>query len=261
MFGCGILCTIRNCAPFLPKIFENFEKIGEIFNGNYIVILYYDTSSDETLPMIQTYAHKNPKVVFYVNQESPLSPYRTHRIAKGRNFVLEKFRSEYSSYDFFVVMDCDNVCSYNLKTQLLRNCLTRNDWDMISFQHPNGYYDIYALSTYPFLLNCFLFKNHNLAKGSLVKQLQKGRKNHLTYVLSAFNGFAIYRTRKFENCNYDGTPRYDYIPRKWIDDNIRAAGPIIISNGKEECEHRFFHISALLRNKARISILPQTIFF
>jgi Glycosyl transferase family 2 len=261
MYGCGILCTMRNCAPFLSRIFENFEKIGNIFNGNYIVLVYYDKSNDNTLELLNKYAIQNPKFLFYVNEETPLSPYRTHRIAKGRNFVLNKFRSDFPFYDYFVVMDCDNVCAYNLKTELFKNCLTRNDWDMLSFQHPSGYYDIWALSTFPFVLSCFLFRNSNLARSSLLRYLKRLRKNQLAYVLSAFNGFAIYRTRKFQNCYYDGRTRFDYIPKKWIQTNFRFAGPIMSKPGAEDCEHRYFHISAVLRNKARITIMPQTIFF
>lgn len=259
--GCGILCTIRNCASFLPKIFENFEKIGATFADEYIIIIYYDISTDNTLDLLKAYALKNRKVIFFVNKETPLPVHRTHRIARGRNVVLEKFRSDFPYYNYFIVMDCDNVCAYNFKTGLLRECLHRKDWDMISFQHPQGYYDIYALSVFPYVMNCFLFRDANMAKKSLMAQFNRMRKDDLAYVLSAFNGFGIYRTKKFTNCYYDGNARIDYIPRTWLNANVRAAGPTIQPAGAEDCEHRFFHISAFLKNKARITVLPQCIFF
>ncbi|NBP19743.1 MAG: hypothetical protein EBU56_06445, partial [Burkholderiaceae bacterium] len=69
-------------------------KIGTIFD-EYVIIVYYDVSNDNTLEFLKQYREKNNKLIFYVNRD-PLSKYRTHRIAKGRNKCLNMIRSSYT---------------------------------------------------------------------------------------------------------------------------------------------------------------------
>ena len=49
--NCCICGPVKNCGPFLDKVFENAEKIGLIFD-NYEIIVFYDKSSDNTLEKI-----------------------------------------------------------------------------------------------------------------------------------------------------------------------------------------------------------------
>ena len=46
--NCCICGTVKNCAPYLNKVFENIEKIGAMFE-DYKILIYYDKSSDNTL--------------------------------------------------------------------------------------------------------------------------------------------------------------------------------------------------------------------
>jgi hypothetical protein len=79
--------------------------------------------------------------------------------------------------------------------------------------------------------------------------------------LSAFNGFAIYRTEKFINYFYDPTPRLDLFPKHLIENNIRLCGPMYLKDKGAivDCEHRSFHLMAV-NNGARIRIAPEVIF-
>jgi hypothetical protein len=43
---CCICGTVKNCAPFLEKVFENIEIISKIFD-DYKIIIAYDTSTDD----------------------------------------------------------------------------------------------------------------------------------------------------------------------------------------------------------------------
>ena len=46
-----------------------------------------------------------------------------------------------------------------------------------------------------------------------------------------------------------------------INENIRYAGKFKLSRtNKEDCEHRSFHINAVLKNKAKIRISPHCLF-
>jgi hypothetical protein len=257
---CCICGTVKNCSEYLDKIFFNMQVIGMLFQ-DYKIILYYDHSKDDTLDKLKKYKLMNPKYFhFYVNTDPPL-PYRTHNIAKGRNKCLEIIREKYSDYEYFIMMDCDDVCSGFLKQPLLHYYLMRNDWDSLSFNHPNGYYDVWALSKDPLFLSCSCFQNgQKLYMNYITNIIQKTPANELIPCFSAFNGFAIYRTKKFLNCSYDGTSNNNYIPPEFIQKNILAAGNILSTNLKEDCEHRRFHFQAIKDNNARIRISPQCLF-
>jgi hypothetical protein len=86
--------------------------------------------------------------------------------------------------------------------------------------------------------------------------------NTLIPCLSAFNGFAIYRTNKFINCYYDGNPRLDLLPKHLLLANEKIAGPVYLQGkaGLIDCEHRSFHLMAINKNNARIRIAPEIIF-
>ena len=255
---CCICGTVRNCGKYLPKIFTIMEQIVTLFE-DYVIILYYDNSSDNTLTQLQAYQIKNHKFILYINEDKLLD-YRTHRIALGRNKCLQIMREQYNDYDNFIMMDCDDRCSYNINLPLLKSYLQRNDWDSLSFNHPAGYYDTWALSKRPYVLSCHHFSNTALWKNLINKYIEKTPKNQLIKCLSAFNGFAIYRKDKFKNCYYDGQFRLDYIPNTLINENILSAGKINFKQNKEDCEHRFFHITAVLKNNARIRIAPVCLF-
>lgn len=257
---CCICGTIKNVEKYLNKIFENMELVGSLFE-DYVIILYYDHSSDNTLQKIKDYQIKNNKLQIIINNETPLE-YRTHRIAKGRNSIIQMIRDKYSDYEYFIMMDCDDKCAYNMRLPLLKNYLNNdNNWDSLSFNHPEGYYDSWALSIRPFVASCHHF-NKKYSKGQrfIIKIIKQTPKDKLIKCLSAFNGFAVYKTEKFIDCYYDGRFRLDYIPQEFLIENIKAEGKIDISQDKEDCEHRHFHFQAVFKNNARIRISPHCLF-
>ena len=58
---CCICGTIKNVGQYLDKIFQNMEFIGSLFE-TYVIILYYDTSTDHTFNKIRQYQLKNDKL-------------------------------------------------------------------------------------------------------------------------------------------------------------------------------------------------------
>ena len=256
--NCVICGTVKNCDPFLNRVFNNMEKIGTLFQ-DYRIIIYYDNSTDDTLNTLKAYQLKNSKFEFYVNK-SPLSPYRTHNIAKGRNFCINAIKEKYSTYKYFIMMDCDDVCASDIKLNILYKNLRRSEaWDALSF-NKQSYYDVWALSIYPYTFSCWHFQNNAQWNKYINKIMMAVPKNSLIKCYSAFNGFAIYKTEKFLNCYYDGRLRIDYIPPKLLQANIRVSGPLKLNNSQEDCEHRFFHYSAIFKNGARIRISPEILF-
>ena len=260
-FGkCCICGTVRNVGGYLDKIFENMELIGSLFD-DYVIILYYDESSDNTLEKMKEYERKNSRLIFFRNM-GPMTQYRTYNLAKGRNFIIQTIKERYSEYPYFIMMDCDDVCARDMKLQLLCEYLKRNDWDSLSFNHPTGYYDVWALSKYPYVLSCHHFDNgKNMYSIFIENVLKRKRKHQLVTCLSAFNGFSIYRTPLFLNCVYNGKLNISYLTKKIVNENIKVCGklkPLLLKN--QDCEHRIFHISAVQKNNSRVRISPLCLF-
>jgi hypothetical protein len=274
--NCCFCGPIKNCAPYLDKIFENIEKMGSIFD-DYRIVVFYDDSQDNTLHKLKEYKEKNSRFEYYVNKET-ISPFRTHRIAKARNYCLDQIREKYSDYPFFIMMDFDNVNCKNVNSYILKKYLNRDDWDGLSFNTKDGYYDIWALSIRPFYFSYNHFKNNYSFHGIIHKYINEILKTlpegELLPCLSSFNGFSIYKTKKFLNCFYDGRIRMDLIPRPFLQEHMIAAqSPIVykyyglsgkeyekIDGRKEDCEHRSFHYMAI-HSGAKIRISPEIIFY
>ena len=258
--NCCICGVVKNVGPYLDKIFSNIEQLGALFE-NYVIIFYYDHSTDNTLQKMKDYQQQvgQDKFIFYVNKVE-VSKYRTIRIANARNGCLQLIRANYSTWPFFIMIDCDDKCSENVKHWILQKYLRRNDWDSLSFNKKN-YYDIWALSIRPYMFSCHHFhKNQTgVMHQYITKLLKEVPPGGLLKCASAFNGFAIYRTNKFLNCTYDGNFRLDLLPANYLKKNIQVCKSGIFL-GPEDCEHRSFHMQAIQQNGARIRISPEIVF-
>jgi hypothetical protein len=267
--SCCICGPIKNCAPFLDKVFDNIEKIGAIFD-DYKIMVFYDKSSDNTLQKIIEYSKKNPKFHFYVNTK-PVSPYRTHNIAKARNFCLNYIKKHSKKFPFFIMMDFDDVNCKNCNPEIIKKYLRRTDWDGLSFNTSPKYYDIWGLSIYPF---CFSYnhfyknaKTHFIIQDYIMGLLNKLKPGELLRCISSFNGFSIYRTDKFLDTYYDGRVRIDLIPEKNMQAHMAVTGSKLkydkfetLDGRYEDCEHRAFHILATKNSSAKIMISPEIVF-
>jgi len=267
--NCCICGPVKNCAPYLEKVFENIEKIGSLFD-DYKIIIYYDKSRDNTLQKLKEYQNRNPRLQLYVNN-NPVSPFRTHNIAIARNFCLNFVRNNKERFPYFIMMDFDDVNCKNLNVEPLRNSLKREDWDALSFNTTPKYYDIWGLSIYPY---CFSYnhfeenvKNYNIIQNYVTALLNKLPPNGLLQCISSFNGFSVYRTNKFLNTYYDGRVRKDLIPpqnmaaHKAITNSKLVYKKYVTVDGRyEDCEHRAFHIQARQNSGARIMISPEVLF-
>ena len=267
---CCICGPVKNCAPYLNKIFENMEKLGSLFE-DYVIIMYYDKSKDNTLQILKNYQTKNSKFTFLVNQQ-PLSKYRTHNIAKARNHCVNEVRNKYPDFEYLIMMDCDDVNCKNINTDVLKNALKREDWDALSFQTSPRYYDIWGLSIYPFCFSYNHFKenvqNYNIIQDYVERKLKNLIPGELLQCISAFNGFSIYKVNKFDNCYYDGRINIRLIPRKYMIAHMKAAKSnlvfkkyVTVDGRYEDCEHRSFHVQGINKNNAKIMISPDVLFF
>jgi glycosyltransferase involved in cell wall biosynthesis len=257
---CCICGTVKNCGPYLEKVFKNIETIGQIFD-EYKIIISYDNSTDNSLQILQKYkSEHSDNFILHIETEHQ-TPYRTHNIARARNKCLDIIRNNFKDYEYFIMIDCDDVCSESVKLEYILYYLTINtEWDSLSF-NKQPYYDTWALSKYPYVFSNMHFKNPE-GYGTFIENIiRETPTKTLIPCLSAFNGFAIYRTNKFINYFYDPKPRLDLIPKHLIKKNIQLCGPIFLK-GKAaivDCEHRSFHLMAV-NDGARIRIAPEVIF-
>jgi len=274
---CCICGPVKNCSDFLPKVFENIEKIGSLFK-DYKILIFYDKSSDGTLQKLRDYKNKNPtRLEFYVNK-NPVSKFRTHNIAYGRNMCLEKIRENKDKYPFFIMMDFDDVNCKNINLSILPKYFdsSKYDWDALSFNTYPKYYDIWALSIYPYCFSYNHFDNNTNNGYYVIQNYIMNKLNNLKIkednvellsCISSFNGFAIYKTSKFLHSYYDGRVRYDLLPKKLLLAHSNVAKSLLMFkdygnvNGLyEDCEHRAFHNIAIQKTNAKIKISPEILF-
>ena len=99
--NCCICGTVRNCGPYLEKVLQNIETIGNIFK-HYKIIIAYDESSDNSLQILQNYQNiHSDNFILYIGTE-PLNPYRVQNIARARNKCLDIFKTNFHQFEYFI---------------------------------------------------------------------------------------------------------------------------------------------------------------
>lgn len=276
---CVICLCCRDVEPYLSKIFLNLQRLETLFSTTQIVF-FYDKSNDNTLDILNNYKQRNSNIHIIENKE-PLLKYRTHRIANGRNKLLDYINTYFNDYKYFIMMDCDDVCTSPIKTDIINNYLMRDDWDSLSFNRKGfinndytDYYDIWALQYEPFFWDCWGYGSisssiANIMKQDIMQKLNNLDDEELFPCISAFNGFAIYRKNKFNDIKYNGIRKneinndeyyklIDYFNKIGFN-NIQLSG-LTDSNTPETCEHIDFHKDSIKYNNAKIRISKQCIF-
>lgn len=256
---CCICGLVKNCAPYLEAVFNNIQTIASLF-AEYHIIFAYDESSDNSLSILRDFVKKDSNITIHIETEDA-TPYRVYNIARARNHCLRIIRNKWSHYEYFIMIDCDNVCSGKIDTDVLKYYMTQNtEWDALSFAKM-PYYDTWALSKYPYVFSNMHFANYNNVATFIEDIIKNTPRGILIPCLSAFNGFAIYRTNKFIKYFYDHRPRLDLIPSHLIKNQINICGPMYFKGKAKmiDCEHRSFHLMAV-NDGARIRIAPEILF-
>ena len=278
--GCYFCGPIKNCAPYLASVFQNIKILGDkVFDGNYKIILFYDHSKDSTLQILKQYQDffgGPDKFLFYINK-TPVSKYRTHNIAYARNFCLKYIYDDIAAqkYEYFMMMDFDDVnANKTVHPEILQNYLTEeydDKWDALSFNTAPFYYDIWALSIWPYCYSYNHYNNndrfYNIIKDYITDKLRGKSTKDLVQCISAFNGAAIYRINAFKNCTYNGTPNVKAFPLNFLLTHSKAANSHLVfkkyptvDGHFEDCEHREFHLQGTQKNGAKIRISPLCLF-
>jgi hypothetical protein len=182
---------------------------------------------------------------------------RTHRLAFGRNALLEavthKVRSERENPAevYVAIIDMDNVNFHKHRRSVFEGAMNLyKSWDSVSFNRLE-YYDIWALR-YRRYDNNFRSSSSPSALCPIIRkdiQLQLRRLNSSLYpVISAFNGFAMYKYKYMKGCRYIGHSH------KRLDDFLGHPSAI-----GEDCEHVAFHKCMIAKHSARIMIYSDAL--
>jgi hypothetical protein len=168
------------------------------------------------------------------------------------------------------MMDMDDVCAKPIKLEPLDRVMKETDkWDSCSFNRA-GYYDIWALSYPPYIYSCWGWVDpvtvvHTM-QDDIIYKLRETPDHEYFPVLSAFNGFAVYKTPIFLKCCYDWRMPKKYMRLQDLQANQQILGfrasfsPLDKQTDEADCEHRHFHMQAIYDYGARVVICPEEIF-
>lgn len=252
------LCmTVRNCETYLPRLFNNIDRLQSLFS-EFVVIVAYDHCSDQSERLLKEYKVKSHFPVHLLPVDNP-SPLRTVRIATARNACLDVLETLKVTTHFMVDADNVNVDPWNL--DLIRHYLNRNDWDVLTFNR-HGYYDIWALMYPPFQHHCWGFFDQSKAVVNHMRMDVVKRLNECSEWIpcqSAFNGFAMYKTPLFKGIRYDGEYKnlHRLIPEEVRQSTLCALSSLNVklnTNTAESCEHLYYHLMAMYKNRVRVYI-------
>jgi Glycosyl transferase family 2 len=230
---------VRDSAPYIASSIETIYRCIDLLPlTDYKIVIYHNDSEDNTYEILKSFASKDPQKFILMNEKNIQDEYplRTQRIAYARNQVLKHV--EKSGFDYFFNMDMDDKFPHKIVQNIagIIDYLSvpwTDTWDCLSFNRVY-YYDWWAFRSKTHPENCWSGKIHgtNLNELTLYYYAEfQGWKitQDLYSVISAFNGFAIYRISKIQNCYY-----YHLDENKEID-----------------CEHVAFHKQMTQKHNAK----------
>lgn len=260
MNSCVFCLPVYNSEYGLSKCLNHIKNLNKYFN-NIQILAYYDNSKDKSLEILMK-TKDTMNIEIFLNTE-PKHKQRVKNICKARNFMLDVIKEKYNHFEFFICMDTNNYsCIGDLNEEVFKMVMNRKDeWDSISFDREAGYYDTWALSFDPYIYSIFHMRKkdkyiNNMRKtfNNIKKKYHNEFKGNLMKVFSAFNGFAIYKTKYFINCKYSTVIDKSIYPPGTLEKLVKDTGFKPLDNLDGDCEHRNFHLEAIKYNNARIMI-------
>ena len=261
MTSCLICGCVKNCERYLDNVFKNIEKIQKLFIKSKIIISF-DISNDFTLKKLIE-LKKKFDIDIIINKDL-LTNSRTVNIELARNKILEKVYNIYDEYDYFIMIDMDDVSSKPINIDVLKDVLKEdkiNIWDGLFFNNAN-YYDFWALNFKEFQYSCWHSNNVKKLVNLMNSEFKKEIKNkEFIECQSAFGGFGIYKINRFKNCYYRSLIDLtlfnpDSIKSIYNKYNIQY----IINPNINDCEHRYFHLNAIRQNNVKLFIYNKNLF-
>lgn len=205
---------VRNNAQYLPSIFKNIENISSLFKEVKCIFVESD-STDNTVNILNNFKNKNKNIeIISMGNLRDKMPYRTQRTAFCRNIYLDRVEEIKDEYELLLVMDMDDVNSYPIQSESILSNFKYHDWDMITANNPDGYYDIWALRHPTWMpYDCWeavgnrpsFMSNDEAINIHVRSRIIKIDVNHpLIEVQSAFSGMAFIKTKSIKGGRHIG---------------------------------------------------------
>jgi len=220
----------RDCAKHLPKfrsILENFDQAGLQWRA----VVGENDSKDGTREILNKYCEEDSRIELVDTSLMSKISGRLPRMAFGRQLLLEVIKKKnYSSVDYVVVIDIDNVINPDIDTKVFEksfDVLKENKFFAVSATSVPFYYDLIALrdgihNTSDIISNLNKLGrsplNYYFYHKNVLYPMQKQIADRGSFECqSAFNGLCIYPYDKYVSGSY-----YE-------------------GNGKDVCEHVIFN--------------------
>lgn len=261
MASCLICGCVKNCEKYLDNVFKNIEQIQKLFEKSKIIISF-DVSDDFTLKkLIQLKSNFDIDII--INKD-PLTNSRTVNIERARNKILNKVYNIYSEYEYFIMIDMDDVSSKPINIDVLKDILQEdkiNIWDGLFFNNSN-YYDFWALNFKEFQYSCWHSNNVKKLVNLMNKKFKEECKNkEFIECQSAFGGFGIYKLDRFKNCYYRSLIDLTLFDPQTIQSVFNKYNiQYMINPNIYDCEHRYFHLNAIKTNNVKLFIYNKNLF-
>jgi len=208
--------TGRNVADFIETEVLGLNRALKNFKKVHGLIIESD-SSDDTIEILEKIKAVTPNFSYIsLGNLSGKMPKRTQRLAYCRNRIVQELRDNpsYGQVDFVAVADLDGVNSELTPEKISQCWAVKEDWDVITANQGDHYYDIWALrhpqwspgdcmEQLQHLKMLFDEKtSNNLAVWAKMAHLDVDK--GLIPVESAFGGFAIYKRDAYLSGEYSG---------------------------------------------------------
>ncbi len=279
---CIGMCLFKN-KNGISYIFSNLVKIykSNVFSRLRFTFVYEyrDDTLDYIAPVIRSFTNLVPNAtVDVIPNTRPWEPVRQRNIGHARNTFLDHLRGLRTTgvtFSHFAFMDFnDYACIGPIDTDVLRGAMHIQDqWDSVSFLREAGYYDMWALSFAPYVHSFFHFKR---GWGEVLSRMRYAFDRFITHaimrgdellpVLSAFNGFAIYRCAVYLSdqeplIRYTDDIQTAYYPPGMLNEQSSLVESEPDGRPNDDCEHRYFHIVSMQApHNARIFIYLKHLF-
>ena len=261
MTSCLICGCVKNCEFYLDNVFKNIEQIQKLFKKSKIIISF-DISNDFTLKKLIE-LKKKFDIDIIINKDQ-ITNSRTVNIERARNKILNKIYNIYNDFEYFIMIDMDDVSSKPININVLQEILDEkknNIWDGLFFNNAN-YYDFWALSFKDFQYSCWHSNNVKKLINLMNSEFKKETNNkEFIECQSAFGGFGIYKTNKFKNCYYRSLIDLTLFNPTTINKILTSYNiQYIINPNIYDCEHRYFHLNAIRQNNVKLFIYNKNLF-
>lgn len=256
--------TARDVGSTFAKNFKILEQALSIFISVDYFIVESD-SADSTIFVLEELSSQKSNFE-YLSMGKLVNefPDRVKRIAYCRNEYVRKIR-ESRRYDYVVVADLDGI-NKRISRKSIQSCFEREKtWEVVTASQPFGYYDLFALRAEDWnVSNCFRIWNERkevlLLGEKKIPKIAPDIRDFFKYdrhrkdiiyskmkciypfgewipVISAFGGFAIYKSWIFQKYDYSASDE---------------------SQERENCEHVYLNLK-IKEGGYRIFINPRLV--